>query len=113
MAHHVQAKATKHHAKTRPRKSRPSDINRVPPTYPPLPDIPWMSPTSLSAKAEKTVTISIAPSDTAADLNSKLTAAGASAVDRFVYGGIELATTLADCGLESESSIEAKCVSAA
>ena len=28
-------------------------------------------------------------------------------------GFIELATTLADCGLESESSIEAKCVSAA
>merc|ERR1719274_150152 len=40
MAHHVQKKATKHHHHSRPRKSRPSDINRKPPVYPELPDIP-------------------------------------------------------------------------
>merc|ERR1719313_1823093 len=41
LAHHVQNKATKHHHHSRPRKSRPSDINRKAPEYPPLPDIPW------------------------------------------------------------------------
>ncbi|KAH6766002.1 plastid-specific 50S ribosomal protein 6, partial [Perilla frutescens var. hirtella] len=35
-----QKKATKHHMKTRPRKSRPSDINRRPTVYPPLPPLP-------------------------------------------------------------------------
>ena len=73
-----------------------------------------MTPTeSLTATNKQKVTIQIAPSDTFADLNSKLQAAGASAVERFVYGGIELSTTLADCGLEAESSVEAECVSAA
>ena len=114
MAHHVEKKATKHHAHTRPRKSRLSDINRTPPQYPAIPDSPWMTPTeSLTATNKQKVTIQIAPSDTFADLNSKLQAAGASAVERFVYGGIELSTTLADCGLEAESSVEAECVSAA
>merc|ERR1719498_1023807 len=48
LAHHVEKKATKHHHHSRPRKSRPSDINRKAPQYPPLPDIPWMT------KIEKT-----------------------------------------------------------
>ena len=37
-----------------------------------------------------------------------LEGAGASAVERFVYGGQELATTLADCGLTEETSVEAE-----
>jgi methionine-R-sulfoxide reductase len=40
MAHHVQKKATKHHHHSRPRKTRPSDITRKKPEYPPIPDIP-------------------------------------------------------------------------
>merc|ERR1719159_1330673 len=43
LAHHVQKKATKHHHHSRPKKSRPSDINRKAPEYPPIPDIPWMT----------------------------------------------------------------------
>ncbi|KAL2242170.1 50S ribosomal protein 6, chloroplastic [Sesamum indicum] len=35
-----QKKATKHHMKTRPRKTRPSDIRRRPTVYPPLPPLP-------------------------------------------------------------------------
>ncbi|XP_042009306.1 50S ribosomal protein 6, chloroplastic-like [Salvia splendens] len=35
-----QKKATKHHMKSRPRKSRPSDIRRGPAVYPPLPPLP-------------------------------------------------------------------------
>ncbi|KAG8369149.1 hypothetical protein BUALT_Bualt15G0121300 [Buddleja alternifolia] len=35
-----QKKATKHHMKTRPRKTRPSDIRRRPTSYPPLPLLP-------------------------------------------------------------------------
>ncbi|KAL6527315.1 hypothetical protein OROGR_016405 [Orobanche gracilis] len=35
-----QKKATKHHMKIRPRKSRPSDIRRVPTVYSPLPPLP-------------------------------------------------------------------------
>merc|ERR1719199_735140 len=87
MAHHVQKKATKHHEHSRPRKSRPSDINRTPPQYPPIPDTPWMTPTEgLTQMTNKQkVSIQVSPSDTAADLNSKLQAAGASAVERFVY----------------------------
>jgi hypothetical protein len=41
VAHHVQKKATRKHNAMRPRKSRPSDINRKPPSYPAQPDIPW------------------------------------------------------------------------
>merc|ERR1719333_44378 len=41
LAHHVQKKATKHHHHSRPKKRRPSDINRKAPEYPPIPDIPW------------------------------------------------------------------------
>ncbi|KZV51401.1 50S ribosomal protein 6, chloroplastic [Dorcoceras hygrometricum] len=33
-------KATKHHMKTRPRKSQPWDIRRRPTVYPPLPALP-------------------------------------------------------------------------
>ncbi|XP_047980694.1 50S ribosomal protein 6, chloroplastic [Salvia hispanica] len=35
-----QKKATKHHMKSRPRKSRPSDIRHGPAVYPPLPPLP-------------------------------------------------------------------------
>ncbi|XP_075515908.1 large ribosomal subunit protein cL38 [Primulina tabacum] len=35
-----QKKATKHHMKTRPRKSQPWDIRRGPAVYPPLPALP-------------------------------------------------------------------------
>ena len=108
MAHHVQKKATKHHEHSRPRKSRPSDINRTPPQYPPIPDTPWMTPTQSLKVTESKVSIQISPSDTAADLNTKLQAAGASAVERFVYKGVELTSTLAECGLTEDSSIEAK-----
>ena len=41
VAHHVQKKATKGHNAFRPKKKRPSDIFRKPPSYPPIPDIPW------------------------------------------------------------------------
>ena len=110
MAHHVEKKATKHHEHTRPRKSRLSDINRTPPQYPPIPDTPWMTPTASLSKMtnQQKVTIQISPSDTAADLNSKLQAAGASAVERFVYKGVELSATLAECGLKEDGSIEAQ-----
>jgi hypothetical protein len=108
VAHHVQKKATKHHEHTRPRKSRLSDINRTPPSYPPIPDTPWMTPTQSLKITESKVSIQISPSDTAADLNTKLQAAGASAVERFVYKGVELTATLAECGLTEASSIEAK-----
>merc|ERR1719310_389132 len=40
MAHHVQKKCTKKHNAMRPRKSRPSDRNRTPPNYPPIPQTP-------------------------------------------------------------------------
>ncbi|XAR62025.1 hypothetical protein NMG60_11016602 [Bertholletia excelsa] len=35
-----QKKATKHHMKTRPRKTQPWDIRRKPTVYPPLPPLP-------------------------------------------------------------------------
>merc|ERR1712137_32710 len=40
MAHHVQNKATKHHNVTRPRKTRPGDINRKKRTPRKIPDQP-------------------------------------------------------------------------
>ena len=108
MAHHVQKKAAKHHHHTRPRKSRASDINRKAPEYALIPDTPWMTPIDeLTPVNKKTVTLAVAPSDDAAALNAKLQAAGASAVDKFVYSGTELTGTLGDCGLTEESSIEA------
>ena len=38
-----QLKAAKKANRLRPKKSRPSDINRKAPEYPPIPDIPWMT----------------------------------------------------------------------
>ena len=52
LAHHVQKKATKHHDYSRPRKSRPSDINRKKPEYPPIPDIPWYTKIEETAKED-------------------------------------------------------------
>ena len=49
MAHHVQKKAAAKHQANRPRKSRPSDIYRKPPSYPALPDIPWYTKTGSGA----------------------------------------------------------------
>merc|ERR1719271_1669676 len=63
MAYHVQKKATKHHHHSRPRKSRPSDINRKAPEYPPIPDIPWM--TKIEKKVEEDSTVPVAALATA------------------------------------------------
>ena len=107
MAHHVQKKATKHHASSRPKKSRLSDRNRRPPSYPSLPEKPWMTPVdSLSGAKKQTVTITVAPGDDVASLKTKLSAAGASA-EEFVFQGTPVTGTLADAGLEAEASFEA------
>jgi cytochrome b6-f complex iron-sulfur subunit len=63
LAHHVQKKATKHHHHSRPRKSRPSDINRKAPEYPPIPDIPWM--TKIEKKVEEDSPVPVAALATA------------------------------------------------
>ncbi|KAL3634058.1 hypothetical protein CASFOL_021112 [Castilleja foliolosa] len=49
-----QKKATKHHMKTRPRKSCPSDIRHGPAVYPPLPSLPpeWSFVSEAAAAAE-------------------------------------------------------------
>jgi hypothetical protein len=60
LAHHVQKKATRKHNAYRPRKSRPSDINRTPTIYPPLPDIPWYT------KLESTATGAAQPQSASA-----------------------------------------------
>ncbi|GFP85000.1 50S ribosomal protein 6 chloroplastic, partial [Phtheirospermum japonicum] len=46
-------KVTKHHMKTRPRKSRPSNIRRGPTVYPPLPSLPaeWSFVSEAAAEA--------------------------------------------------------------
>ena len=107
MAHHVQKKATKHHASSRPKKSRLSDRNRRPPSYPSLPEKPWMTPVdSLSGAKKQTVTITVAPGDDVASLKTKLSAAGAAA-EEFVFQGTPVTGTLADAGLEAEASFEA------
>ena len=107
MAHHVQKKATKHHASSRPKKSRLSDRNRRPPSYPSLPEKPWMTPVdSLSGAKKQTVTITVAPGDDVASLKTKLSAAGASA-EEFVFQGTPVTGTLGDAGLEAEASFEA------
>ena len=107
MAHHVQKKATKHHASSRPKTSRLSDRNRRPPSYPSLPEKPWMTPVdSLSGAKKQTVTITVAPGDDVASLKTKLSAAGASA-EEFVFQGTPVTGTLADAGLEAEASFEA------
>merc|ERR1711924_497763 len=100
MAHHVQKKATKKHAATRPKKSRPSDKFRAPTNYPPVPEQAWMTKIdALSPSNKVTVTITVSPDDTPASLTTKLTAAGATAPAEFMYSGSPLTTTLADCGL--------------
>ena len=78
MAHHVQKKATKKHNAMRPRKSRASDRNRTPPSYPSVPDIPWMVPIDApTGGAKQIVSLAVEPSDTADSIRSKLAAAGA------------------------------------
>ncbi|CAN6449986.1 unnamed protein product [Victoria cruziana] len=50
-----QKKATKHHMKTRPRKSQPWDIKRGPTVYAPLPPLPpdWsLDPSASSVQAQ-------------------------------------------------------------
>ena len=101
VAHHVELKATRKHNKNRPKKSRPSDIYRTPPSYPTLPDIPWMS------KLE-TVEVMVAPSDTADTLKTKVVAAGAKAPTVFMYQGKAVSGTLADCGLATATTIKVK-----
>jgi len=112
MAHHVQKKAARAHNAFRPRKSRPSDIYRTPPSYPALPDIPWMTKIDSSSSVSKsTVSIEVSPEDTAASLSAKVVAAGASAPDSFSYQGKAVSGTLADCGLAAAATIEAEVVS--
>jgi hypothetical protein len=101
VAHHVELKATRKHNKNRPKKSRPSDIYRTPPSYPTLPDIPWM--TKLD-----TVEVMVAPSDTADTLKTKVVAAGAKAPTVFMYQGKAVSGTLADCGLAAATTIKVK-----
>jgi hypothetical protein len=100
VAHHVQKKATRKHNAYRPRKSRPSDIFRTPPSYPAMPDIPVM--TKLDS-----VSIEVTPDDTADSLRSKVTAAGGASPEQFVYAGKEVTGTLADCGLSAATTIQA------
>mmetsp|Transcript_31412 Transcript_31412/g.82060 ORF Transcript_31412/g.82060 Transcript_31412/m.82060 type:complete len:151 (+) Transcript_31412:27-479(+) len=112
MAHHVQKKATRAHNAYRPRKSRPSDIYRTPPSYPALPDIPWMSKLdSVSSVSKQTVSIEVSPDDTAVTLSSKLVAAGAAAPDNVSFQGKAVTGSLADCGLQAATTIEAEVVS--
>ncbi len=115
VAHHVQKKATKGHNAFRPRKSRPSDINRKPPSYPTDGRFsgPWWSYDEAGASdgsmAKSTVSLTIAPTDTAADVRAKLQAAGSIGADDIVYKGIKLtgSMTLADAGLTEEVTQEA------
>lgn len=102
MAHHVQKKATKKHQANRPRKTRPSDINRKPVEYPAIPDIPWMSPVG-----EQKVTIEIEPTDTTKTLSAKLKAAGAVPPAEFMYGGSAVTGTLGENGLDETKTVEA------
>jgi len=113
MAHHVQKKATRAHNAYRPKKSRPSDIYRTPPSYPPLPDIPWMTKLDGSSGVTKTtVSIEVSPEDTAATLSAKVVAAGAAAPETFSFQGKAVSGSLADCGLEAATTIEAEVCSA-
>merc|ERR1719231_974276 len=109
MAHHVQKKATRGHNAFRPRKHRPSDINRKPTDYPEIPTRAWMTPiSSLSGKPSSTVTIEITPEDSPETLVAKVTAAGGTAPDTFMYGGKPLTGKLGDAGLTETTSIEAE-----
>ena len=108
MAHHVMKKATRGHNAYRPRKSRASDRNRTPPSYPDIPDIPWMTPVdSLSGQKLTTVSVAIEPSDTADSVKSKLTAAGAVAPEDIFFGGEPLSGSLGDAGLAESTSLDA------
>ena len=112
MAHHVQKKATKGHNAFRPRKSRPSDIYRKAPSYPAMPDVPIMTKLdSLQSVTRQTVTIEVAPEDTADTLRAKLTASGAASPEEIVYAGQAVTGSLGDLGLAAASSIEADVVS--
>ena len=102
-------KATRGHNAYRPKKSRASDRNRTPPSYPAIPDVPWMVPIDSLSPAPKseTVSISIEPSDTADSVRSKVTAAGAVAPEAFFLGGVEVTGSLGDAGLAEATSLEA------
>mmetsp|Transcript_14671 Transcript_14671/g.42061 ORF Transcript_14671/g.42061 Transcript_14671/m.42061 type:complete len:149 (-) Transcript_14671:519-965(-) len=113
MAHHVNDKGAKKHNSCRPRKSRPSDRNRTPPSYPPLPEPTGPVLIGSSEGRIETVTISVSPGDDAAALKAKLTAAGAAAPEKIVFRGAEVTATLAACGLEEDASIEATVCKAA
>ena len=70
MAHHVNDKGAKKHNSCRPRKSRPSDRNRTPPSYPPLPEPTGPVLIGSSEGRIETVTISVSPGDDAAALKA-------------------------------------------
>jgi hypothetical protein len=105
MAHHVKDKAAKKHNANRPRKSRLSDINRTPPSYPTLPEPrgPIVGPPM--GQDSVTVSITVVPGDDVAAVKAKLTAAGASAPDTLMFRGQPVTGTLGDCGLAAEESI--------
>jgi len=108
MAHHVMKKATRGHNAYRPKKSRASDRNRTPPSYPAIPDVPWMIPVdSLSGAKTETVSISIEPSDTMESVRSKVTAAGATAPQELFLGGVEVTASLGDAGLADATTLDA------
>ena len=112
VAHHVQKKATRGHNAYRPRKSRPSDIYRKPPSYPALPDLPVFTKIDgPSSHSRQTVTIEIAPEDTAETLRAKVTAAGGAAPEEFTYAGQALTSSLGDLGLDAAKSVEADVIS--
>ena len=112
MAHHVQKKATRGHNAYRPRKSRLSDRNRTPPSYPAIPDIPWMAPIdSLSGKVPQTFSIAVEPSDTADGVRSKVTAAGRGAPEQVIYSGSVVTGSLGEAGLAVAATLEVAIVS--
>merc|ERR1719247_3524389 len=67
LAHHVQKKATKHHHHSRPRKSRPSDINRKAPVYPEIPDIPVYTVLKKAATSDEAAPEDAAPASRAGE----------------------------------------------
>jgi len=111
MAHHVQKKATKKHQDRRPKKSRPSDINRKPPVYPPIPDIPDYTILD-SETTDKTslVTLDVSPEDDVQSLKHKLQAAGTNVPQTLSFGGRPVFSTLAECGLDAATTVEARVV---
>ncbi|XP_062197611.1 large ribosomal subunit protein cL38-like [Phragmites australis] len=73
-----QKKGTKHHMKTRPKKTQPWDIKRRPTQYPPLPPLP---PDWTLAAASATVDAEEAPSPAAAPVLEVAAAAAPAAAD--------------------------------